>query len=74
MGASCWSYESWKKQKPLLAVRIQDGIYEQKILPWLAEIAFEQCRYDEVKRCLSALSQTGEKGKELALVKAWWNK
>lgn len=51
-----------------------DGIYEQKILPWLAEIAFEQCRYDEVKRCLSALSQTGEKGKELALVKAWWNK
>src|SRR3954447_1020864 len=50
------------------------GIDEQKILPWLAEIAFEQCHFDEVKRCLSGLGQAGEKGKVLALVKAWWNK
>ncbi len=50
------------------------GIDEQKILPWLAEIAFEQRRYGEVKRHLSALNRAGEKGKELALVKAWWNR
>jgi hypothetical protein len=50
------------------------GIDEEKIFPWLAEIAFEQGRYDQVKSYLSILSHPCEKGKELALVKAWWNR
>lgn len=49
------------------------GIDEQKILPWLAEIAFEQGCYGQVKHYLSMLSRASEKGRELALVKEWWN-
>ncbi len=48
------------------------GIDEQKILPWLAEIAFEERKFDEVRRYLSALSRPGEKGRGLAQIKAWW--
>lgn len=48
------------------------GIDEQKILPWLAEIAFNERKFSEVKRYLSALKQPGEKGRELAQVKVWW--
>lgn len=50
------------------------GIDEQKILPWLAEIAFEERKFDEVRRCLSALSRFGEKGRGLAQIKAWWTR
>jgi len=50
------------------------GTDEQKILPWLAEIAFNERRFSEVKVCLSALTRPGERGHELALVRAWWNK
>ncbi|MBA4142435.1 MAG: protein PelE [Nitrosospira sp.] len=50
------------------------GMSQQKILPWLAEIAFRERQFSEVKRCLSALARPGEKGRELSLVKAWWNK
>jgi polysaccharide biosynthesis protein PelE len=50
------------------------GADEQKIFPWLAEIAFEQGHYGQVKHYLSMLRQGGEKGKELAMVRAWWNK
>ena len=50
------------------------GTDEQKILPWLAEIAFNERRFSEVKVYLSALTRPGEKGHELALVRAWWNK
>ncbi|KIO49165.1 hypothetical protein [Nitrosospira sp. NpAV] len=48
------------------------GIDEQKILPWLAEIAFNERKFLEVRRCLSALKRPGEKGRELAQVKVWW--
>ena len=48
------------------------GIDEQKILPWLAEIAFNERKFPEVKRYLSALKRPGEKGRELAQVKLWW--
>ena len=51
-----------------------NGIDEQQLLPWLAEIAFLERRFSEVKRHLSALARHGEKGRELALVRAWWNK
>jgi hypothetical protein len=47
---------------------------EQKILPWLAETAFRERKFSDVKRYLSALTRPGEKGRELALVKAWWNR
>jgi hypothetical protein len=50
------------------------GIDEQKILPWLAEIAFEERKFDEVKRHLSDLSHPGEKGRGLAQIKAWWSR
>jgi len=50
------------------------GIDEQKILPWLAEIAFEERKFDEVKRYLSSLRHSGEKGRGLAQIKAWWSK
>ena len=45
---------------------------QQKILPWHAEIAFRERRFTEVRRCLLALSRPGEKGRELAQVRAWW--
>lgn len=48
------------------------GIDEQKILPWLAEIAFNERKFPEVKRYLAALKRPGEKGRELAQVKVWW--
>jgi polysaccharide biosynthesis protein PelE len=51
-----------------------EGTDEQKILPWLAEIAFSERRFSEVKVRLSALTRPGERGHELALVRAWWNK
>jgi hypothetical protein len=50
------------------------GTDEQKILPWLAEIAFNERRFAEVKAYLSALTRPGERGHELALVRTWWNK
>ena len=50
------------------------GTDEQKILPWLAEIAFNERRFPEVKVYLSALARPGERGHELALVRAWWNR
>jgi hypothetical protein len=50
------------------------GADQQQLLPWLAEIAFRERKFSEVKRCLSALGRAGEKGRELALVRAWWNK
>ncbi len=50
------------------------GTDEQKILPWLAEIAFNERRFPEVKVYLSALTRPGERGHELALVRAWWSK
>lgn len=50
------------------------GMEKQKILPWLAEAAFQQRKYSEVKHHLLALTRPGEKGRELALVRAWWNK
>jgi polysaccharide biosynthesis protein PelE len=48
------------------------GADEQKILPWLAEIAFRERKFSDVKRYLAALNRPGEKGRELAQVKAWW--
>lgn len=48
------------------------GADEQKILPWHAEIAFRERKFTEVRRCLMALGRPGEKGRELAQVKAWW--
>lgn len=50
------------------------GIDEQKILPWLAEIAFEERKFDEVKRHLLDLNHPGEKGRGLAQIKAWWSR
>lgn len=51
-----------------------NGIDEQQLLPWLAEIAFLERRFSEVKQHLSALERHGEKGRKLALVRTWWNK
>ncbi|SET58397.1 hypothetical protein SAMN05216412_10945 [Nitrosospira multiformis] len=50
------------------------GADQQQLLPWFAEIAFRERKFTEAKRCLSALARVGEKGRELALVRAWWNK
>jgi polysaccharide biosynthesis protein PelE len=50
------------------------GIGEQKIAPWLAEIAFRERKFEAVRRYLSARVRAGEKGRDLALVTAWWNK
>lgn len=50
------------------------GIDEQEILPWLAEIAFNERKFSEVKRYMTALRRHGEKGRELAQVKVWWSK
>ncbi len=50
------------------------GADQQQLLPWFAEIAFRQRKFTEAKACLSALARVGEKGRELALVRAWWNK
>ena len=50
------------------------GADQQQLLPWFAEIAFRERKFSEAKRCLSTLARAGEKGRELALVRAWWNK
>jgi hypothetical protein len=50
------------------------GIDEQKIFPWLAEIAYEERKFDEVKHYLSSLNHAGEKGRGLAQIKAWWSR
>ena len=50
------------------------GADQQQLLPWFAEIAFHEGKFSEAKRCLSALARAGEKGRDLALVRAWWNK
>ncbi len=50
-----------------------DGVDKQKILPWLAEIAFNERKFSEVKHFMTALGRTGEKGRELAQVRAWWS-
>ncbi len=50
------------------------GMGEQKIAPWLAEIAFRERKFEAVRRYLSAGVRAGEKGRDLALVTAWWNK
>lgn len=49
------------------------GVDKQKILPWLAEIAFNERKFSEVKRFMTALRRTGEKGRELAQVRVWWS-
>jgi hypothetical protein len=48
------------------------GADAQKILPWLAEIAFRERKFSEVRHCLQALNRPGEKGRDLARVRAWW--
>jgi polysaccharide biosynthesis protein PelE len=48
------------------------GMGEQKVAPWLAEIAFLERKFPEVRRHLSAGGRRGEKGRDLALVAAWW--
>jgi hypothetical protein len=48
------------------------GADAQKILPWLGEIAFRERRFSEVRHCMQALSHPGEKGRDLAQVRAWW--
>ena len=48
------------------------GADAQKILPWLAEIAFRERKFSRVRRCLQALNRPGEKGRDLAQVRAWW--
>lgn len=50
------------------------GIDEQKLLPWLAEIAFRERRFPEAKVHLAALRGHGEQGRNLARVCAWWNR
>lgn len=50
------------------------GIDERKLLPWLAEAAFRERRFSEVKRHLAAAAMHGERGRTLALVSAWWNR
>ena len=56
------------------------GMSEQKIAPWLAEIAFRERKFSEVRRYLSAGGTggtggvRGEKGRDLALVIAWWER
>jgi hypothetical protein len=50
------------------------GMGEQKVAPWLAEIAFRERKFPEVRRHLSAGKFRGEKGRDLALVIAWWGK
>jgi hypothetical protein len=51
-----------------------DGMGEQKVAPWLAEIAFHERKFADVRRHLSAGGRRGEKGRDLALVTAWWNR
>lgn len=48
------------------------GVDQQKILPWLAEIAFNERQFSEVKHFMTALRRNGEKGGELAQVRVWW--
>lgn len=50
------------------------GMGEQKVAPWLAEIAFRERKFPEVRRHLSVGGRRGEKGRGLALVTAWWNR
>jgi hypothetical protein len=50
------------------------GMGEQKIAPWLAEIAFRERKFEAVRGYLSVGARSGEKGRDLALVTAWWNK
>jgi polysaccharide biosynthesis protein PelE len=50
------------------------GMGEQKIAPWLAEIAFRERKFEAVRGYLSVGARSGEKGRDLALVAAWWNK
>ena len=50
------------------------GMGEQKIAPWLAEIAFRERKFEAVRGYLSVGARSGEKGRDLALVTAWWDK
>lgn len=48
------------------------GIDEQKILPWLAEIAFRERDFAQTRRHLAALARPGARGGALARVQRWW--
>lgn len=50
------------------------GMGEQKVAPWLAEIAFRERKFSDVRLHLSGGGRRGEKGRDLALVTAWWDR
>lgn len=50
----------------------QAGVDQQVLLPYLAEVAFRQRRFAEVKNLLAASTKAGELGRDFAQVKAWW--
>jgi polysaccharide biosynthesis protein PelE len=50
------------------------GMDAQKILPWFAEIAFNERKFPETKQWMVAWKGPGEKGSELAQVKEWWDR
>jgi polysaccharide biosynthesis protein PelE len=50
------------------------GMGQQKVTPWLAEIAFRERKFSDVRRHLSGGGRRGEKGRDLALVTAWWDR
>ena len=74
MGAFCWKADDIAQAEQAFAHARRAGMGEQKIAPWLAEIAFRERKFEAVRRYLSAGARSGEKGRDLALVTAWWNK
>jgi hypothetical protein len=66
--------DNLEQAKEVFAWARAAGIEERKIDPWLAEIAFRERKFADVGCHLSAETRWGEKGRDLALVKAWWNR
>ena len=49
------------------------GLSRQSLLPYLAEVAFRERHFSEVRSLLSELTRQGELGRDLAQIKVWWN-
>ena len=49
------------------------GLSRQVILPYLAEVAFRERQFTEVRSLLHELTRQGELGRDLAQIKVWWN-
>jgi len=54
-----------------LATAIALGLPESRVLPYLAEIYFDQCRFDDVRRCMNLVAATQRTPRMAPLIRYW---